>query len=187
MSIIRRARAIAVLALVWGGLYAVAGGIFYLLESYWSASPNLIEVLREGRWFAFRWAVLGTISGGVFGAVVNWSERHHTFAELRLRRMTLLGAVAGAALPLLHSLPVLMGVSDQVVGTGTLAALTTFGGLLGAACGAVCLSLGRSVSAATDQPATLYGGSPAKAFPGEAPAELKWQSGAKTGAPRIRS
>ncbi len=145
MVIARRLRALATTALIWGGMYAVAGAVFNLLQTYWGApTPGLSLTLEQTWWVAFRWAVIGAVSGGVFGAVFSWLERRRTFADLTLRRVVSWGCVGGMALPLLNSALILSGVVHEDVPVGTLIAHAAFGGMLGVACATAWFGLARN-------------------------------------------
>ena len=176
MGIIHRVRAFATTALVWGGMYALAGAVFNLMQTYWgSAAPEFVLALEQTRWVAFRWAVIGVISGSMFAAAFSRFERRRTFSQLSLPRVALWGVVGGMALPLLNSALILAGVVHESVGIGTLMAHTMFGAMLGSACATAWFSIARGGSDSIAQQAALQSGLSAGSLPsGGAAAKVPW-------------
>jgi hypothetical protein len=157
MPLLRRLRAAASTALVWGGMYAIAGAVFNLMQNYWGHAPLPLGEIQTG-WIMFRWAVIGAISGGVFATLFRWAERRSTFAELRMPRVAALGFVGGIALPALNSALVLSGLVPEIVPLGTLVVLTAFGGMLGSACAATWLGLARNARVSDERRQALVSG-----------------------------
>jgi hypothetical protein len=186
MAIARRLRALATTAWVWGGMYAVAGAVFNLLQSYWgNPAPELALVVEQTRWVAFRWAVIGVISGGVFGALFSGLERRRHFADLKLRRVALWGVVGGMTLPLLNGALILAGVVPESAAVGTLIAHTAFGGMLGSACAAAWFSIARNGASTAAQRPELESGLGNSLPPGGILVEMQWSRGpARSSIPR---
>ena len=98
-SVLRRLRAMAVLGLSWGvvwaGLGAALGVIFGLVR------PQDIGPGESPAAIARILGVAGFISGAGFALTLSLLERGRTLLQVSLRRVALWGAAGGAIIPLL--------------------------------------------------------------------------------------
>lgn len=100
-SVIRRLRAVAVLGmswgLVWAGLGAVLGVIYGLVR------PQDVDLGETPAAIARTLGLAGFISGAGFAFTLSLLERGRTLLKVSLLRVALWGAAGGAIIPLLTS------------------------------------------------------------------------------------
>jgi len=119
MMLLRRIRGLVGTALMWGVVGAAVGvGAFLIRYRPWP--PSAIHWSRAlvvfGMWESAA-AMWGIACGLAFGLVLLASERTRHFSQLSTRRVTLWGALAGAAFPMLISIrPILSGASVMFFG-----------------------------------------------------------------------
>ena len=119
MMLYRRIRGLVGTALTWGAVGAVVGvGAFLVVCRPWRPGAinwsRALELFRIWEGAAIMW---GVACGLAFGLVILANERTRRFSQLSARRVTLWGALAGAAFPMLLSIrPILSGASVSYFG-----------------------------------------------------------------------
>lgn len=143
---LRRIRAALFTAFFWGVLWipiGIAIGLFHWwrhdLIDVGGLPPSVVARLILARGLV--WGILGTVNGALFAIVLSIAERRQSVASLSLTRMTLWGAIATIALPVIGLVVLIVAfpVGDLSVDVLPLALVALFG----AVCGATMLWIGR--------------------------------------------
>jgi hypothetical protein len=139
--ILRRLRGIATMAVLWGGVWAVASLPF---AAWISRIALKIPGLTPSRWevalsVVQQFAATGAIGGAVFAIVFMAIERNRRVEDVSLGRGALWGFVGGIAFPILVLSAALVGGAGLPWGLSVLA----ISGALGAGCAAASLALAR--------------------------------------------
>ena len=111
---LRRLRGIIGTGLTWAAGWA---GISVVLSLIGGAPLRFLGLV------ALSGSIQGFIAGGAFAVILSVAERHHTLADLSLRRVALWGGIGGSLLYLLL-LPVLLSSGIPLLG-GMLVPLVT--------------------------------------------------------------
>ena len=144
MSLLRRIRGILGTALLWGCAWAGFGLLFGVVV--WVLRNPATFVFPLWRFTAMQglfWGIWGSVSGGVFAALMIVAERQSTLSTLSTRRIAAWGALGGFSLPLL-SYGLLVLTRGPVLGAlGPTAIAAGIASVLGAGMAAGHLSLPR--------------------------------------------
>ena len=99
---IRKIRAILIIAALWAALWAPAGIAAAIYEGIQSSphGPAMTPVLPALIYFPISFAFWGAIAGAVFAILLILTERGSGLANLSLPRFTVWGAIGSIALPL---------------------------------------------------------------------------------------
>jgi hypothetical protein len=130
---IRRIRALIVLALLWGVCWSVLGALMGVYQFY-QLKTIFVFGSPVGFWElvfinARSWGAGGAVSGALFAIVLSVAERNQSLAHLRLARVVLWGVVGAWLIP-----GTMIGVELARYGLD-LGPVAIFLGLLGAAGG----------------------------------------------------
>lgn len=159
MQLWTRVRGLLGSALTWGVVGAGVGTALFLVRFQpWQSSMDWSRLLTRLAAFAGVGALWGSVCGLAFGVVI-WSlGRRKGASTLSAAKLTLWGAIGGAAFPLLLYTPVVLsrGVYGLIPFYGM---LTGVSALLGALCGRAIFSLAQRAPAQPAPPARL-GASP---------------------------
>jgi hypothetical protein len=130
VPILRRIRGAASVALIWAAAWLPVG----VLVAAWKGwlSPEFLGV----------WTLLGACAGAVFAILLATLERRRTLEDLSPRRLTMWGALGGAALPVGGSLLIDLLVRGTSL-TGDAPVIFGILALLGAACAWATLRIAR--------------------------------------------
>jgi hypothetical protein len=101
----RRLRGTLGLASLWAAVWLPTGVLLSLVLGWTGHS------LRLPSWYLGAWTVLGASSGAVFAMLLALFERRRSLQDLSVRRLSIWGAAAGAALPIAGSLLLVAFVS----------------------------------------------------------------------------
>ncbi len=146
-------------ALVWGGVWGVAGaivqtGLGFLFLRYFSAPlPNGLQV----NWgslipsYLASWAVTGAVVGAGFSALLIKHAYGQSVDQLSVRRCAAWGAGAGVALPVLMQLLGLPSPLGVII-------LIPFSGALGASLAALQVRVARQALPKVEQPVLVGDG-----------------------------
>lgn len=141
---LRRLRAIAVTAVLWGLAWGALGVVFGTVA--WILGPGVGNIVILPRFLANQvlfWGLWGGISGGAFATLLALGERRHSLDELRGLRIAGWGALGGMLIPLgvyllltLRGGPIFGALRPTVIAA-------SLAGLLGAGLAAGQLALAR--------------------------------------------
>jgi hypothetical protein len=146
---VRQARAILVIALVWAAAWLPLGlGLGLYAGGRPSSPADIIFRPVSLPLFVSAWTGWGAISGAGFAILLGWAERRRRLDQLSPARTALWGAMGAA------TVPGILTVRDFVLGSGLppgswrfpMLALTV-SALLGAGCAALTLALARPPAA----------------------------------------
>ena len=98
---LRRLRGIVGTGLTWALGWAGATTVFSVILG--APLGRLVGVATTG-------AIFGFIAGGTFAVILSIAERHHSLADLSVRRVALWGGIGGVAL--------VLGFAPQFLGSG---------------------------------------------------------------------
>ena len=102
-TLLRKLRGMLGVGLTWAVGWAI---IMFILGSIISVvDPDSIDQGEEPWRLALMVSVVGFISGSVFALILSSAERRKSIRDLSAGRAALWGALGGAALPLLTSMP----------------------------------------------------------------------------------
>ncbi len=87
------------MSVLWSAGFVILGMVIVTIVSL--MDPSQIDPGEGPIDVAPLFALLGAVTGGVFGGLLAFSERRKTFKELTLPRMALWGMIGGTLLPLI--------------------------------------------------------------------------------------
>lgn len=150
----RRIRGLLGTALTWGVVGAMIAGVGFLVyfRPWPLSATQWSHTITRFLAFVGIGALWGTVSGVAFGLAIWRGEGRRHFQQLSARRITLWGAIAGAAFPVLLYTPI-------VIARGSLGVIPFYSMLAGvsALAGAVCA---RAVLALAKRAPELQASSP---------------------------
>jgi hypothetical protein len=156
----RRARGLVGAAVTWGIVGALIGGAMFLARY----QPWERDVSRWGRLltnlaaFMGAGALWGSVCGLAFGLVLLRAGRNRHLHQLSSARLTLMGAVAGAAFPMLLYTPIVL-MRGSFGAVPFYAMLTGISAVFGAVCARAIFALARRAPDA-GAPQAILGAAP---------------------------
>jgi hypothetical protein len=102
-SVLRRLRGLLGMGVTWAVGWAII--MFLIGNVIQVVDPDSIDRGEEPWRLALMVSVVGFISGSVFAMIFSSAERRKRIRDLSVLRSTLWGALGGAALPLLTTMP----------------------------------------------------------------------------------
>jgi hypothetical protein len=134
-TFLRGLRGTLSLAALWAAVWLPVGGILGFVLDWTEHS------IRPPFWY-LGWTALGASSGASFALLLALFERRRSFQELSTRRLTVWGAAAGAALPILGTRLLIAIFPDLRLSSDTPILFAVLM-LLGASCAWATLAIAR--------------------------------------------
>lgn len=119
---------------IWGFLSVATWTLLLRDPEVWTIlTENAGYIVSSSLWYGFTWAIPAALIGTTFGGVLSLSEGQRRLSELRLWKMSAMGALIGAAVPIVSTLhmggfAMLAATAGVVVGDA--AFLAAIGGTL---------------------------------------------------------